>query len=73
MTMIVAINFLHSKSGNKKVVPSINEKEEINGEYYENMDEVKQSEKEINISLRSAFGQVEEDYKTGKVSYERLY
>ena len=29
MTMIVAINFLYSKSGNKKVVPSINEKEFI--------------------------------------------
>ena len=73
MTIIVMLNFWHGKSGNKKVVPSINEKEEINGEYYENIEEIKKNEKEINSSLRSAFGQVEEDYKTGKASYERLY
>ena len=73
MTIIVMLNFLNNKSGKEKVIPSTSRKEEIKGEYYENMDEVRQSEKEINSALRSAFGQVEEEYKTGKASYERVY
>ena len=73
MTIIVAINFFNNKSGKEKVMPSTSREDEIDGEYYENMDEVRQSEKEINSALRSAFSKAESDYKAGKASYERVY
>ena len=67
------LNFLHNRSRKEKVIPSTSREEEIKGEYYENMDEIKGYEKEINSALRSAFDEVEKEYKTGKASYERVH